>query len=80
MGPEADLPSYDSAGAMRVYLKQGVERFLMRGADLMWPGIFYVSPDKFKQNDVVVIMARNTLIQDFISTLDTEQEEQADEE
>ena len=34
----------------------------MRGADLMWPGIFYVSPDKFKQNDMVVILAQNTLI------------------
>ena len=70
IGPEVELTTYDSAGSLRVYLKQGVERFLMRGADLMWPGIFYVSPDNFKQYDSVIILARNTLISDYISTLD----------
>ena len=35
----------------------------------MWPGIFHISTEEFQQNDVVVILARNTLISDYISTL-----------
>ena len=63
------IPPYDGCGAVRVYLKQGVEKFLFGGADLMWPGIFHISTEEFQQNDVVVILARNTLISDYISTL-----------
>ena len=74
------MAAYDSSGAVRVYLKQGVEKFLFRGADLMWPGIFYVSTEEFKQHDVVVILARNTLISDYISTLGDYDENNEDEE
>ena len=72
--------AYDSSGAVRVYLKQDVEKFLFRGADLMWPGIFHISTEEFKQNDVVVILARNTLISDYISTLGDDDNENGDSE
>lgn len=77
-GTDATTAAYDSSGAVRVYLKQDVEKFLFRGADLMWPGIFHISTEEFKQNDVVVILARNTLISDYISTFGDEGENQED--
>ena len=73
-GEEFSMAPYDGCGAVRVYLKQGVEKFLFGGADLMWPGIFQISTEEFKQNDVVVILARNTLISDYISTLGDDDE------
>ena len=78
---ESAAAAYDTTGAVRVYLKQGVEKFLFRGAPLMWPGIFHISTEEFRQNDVVVILARNTLISDYISTLgdyDDNDENEAD--
>jgi len=47
---------------LRVYIKQGVENFLFRGADLMWPGICHISRDTFKQYEAVEIYARNSMI------------------
>lgn len=37
-------------GGIRIYLKLQVERFLMRGADLMWPGVLHVSSTEFPVN------------------------------
>jgi len=36
--------------AVKVYIKQNVETFLFRGADLMWPGILNLSNREFKTN------------------------------
>lgn len=50
---EHDISYNESHGLIRVYIKGGVETFLFRGADLMWPGIRAVhSSDKegYKQN------------------------------
>ena len=61
---------------VRVYIKTNVERFLFKGADLMWPGVLTVSTRDFKQNAVAVVYAHKALISDYISTL----AEQADDE
>jgi predicted ribosome-associated RNA-binding protein Tma20 len=43
----------EEQNVLRVYLKPGVESFLFNGADLMWPGIFAMSRNDFKQNELV---------------------------
>ena len=45
-------------GILRVYVTFNVEKFLFRGADLMWPGIFACSRTNFKQNELVEVYAR----------------------
>lgn len=48
---------------LKIYLKQGVQQFIFKGADLMWPGIRQLIHTKgfgeFAQDDVVVIYAWN---------------------
>jgi|LauGreDrversion4_2_1035121.scaffolds.fasta_scaffold1686292_1 predicted ribosome-associated RNA-binding protein Tma20 len=44
-------------GLIKVWIKLGVEEFLFRGADLFWPGVWKISSDEFKANQVVVIYA-----------------------
>lgn len=42
-------------------MKQGVEKFIFNGADLMFPGIkaIFPSPAALKQNDLCVVYAQN---------------------
>jgi predicted ribosome-associated RNA-binding protein Tma20 len=46
-------------------LKEGVQKYIFNGADLMWPGILKIEHDKgfkkFSQGDVAVIYALNGL-------------------
>ena len=50
---------------MKIYLKEGVQKFIFNGADLMWPGIYKIEHEKgfkkFSQGDVAVIYALNGL-------------------
>ena len=36
---EHDIVQNSRHGLICIYVKQGVEQFLFRGADLMWPGV-----------------------------------------
>ena len=67
-------------GAIRIYLKLQVEKFLMKGADLMWPGVWNVSSSDFPVNSMGVIYAHRSLVSDYISTLDTLDKEASEDE
>jgi predicted ribosome-associated RNA-binding protein Tma20 len=43
---------------LKIYLRPGVEGFIFNGADLMWPGVFAMNRDDFKQNELVQIYSR----------------------
>ena len=60
--------------AVHVYIKQNVETFLFRGADLMWPGILSVSKSEFKPNATGVVYAHKALVKRYISSLAKEDE------
>ena len=47
---------------MKIYIKKGVESFLFNGADLMWAGVLKLSRNEFKQNEVVEVLAKNSLV------------------
>ena len=55
--------------AVKVYIKQNVETFLFRGADLMWPGVLSVSQREFKPNSTGVVYAHKDLVKKYISSL-----------
>ena len=55
--------------AVNVYIKQQVETYLFRGADLMWPGVLTVSRTDFKANATAVVYAHKELVKRYISTL-----------
>ena len=57
-------------GDVRIYIKQNVETFLFRGADLMWPGVLSVSSKEFKANTTAVVYAHKDLVKRYISNLD----------
>ena len=46
-----------------------MEKFLFRGADLMWPGVLSVSKTEFKPNTTGVVYAHKALVNKFISSL-----------
>jgi len=58
-----------STDAVKVYIKQNVETFLFRGADLMWPGVLTVSTKEFKANTTGVVYAHKALVTKYISSL-----------
>ena len=60
---------------MKVYIKQNVETFLFRGADLMWPGILSISNREFKANSTAVVYAHKALVTKYISSLQNMPEE-----
>lgn len=55
--------------AVKVYIKQNVETFLFRGADLMWPGVLSISNREFKANATAVVYAHKALVTKYISSL-----------
>ena len=57
-------------GDVKIYIKQNVETFLFRGADLMWPGVLSVSSREFKANATAVVYAHKALVKRYISSLD----------
>lgn len=68
---EHDVQTNNSEhGLIKVYIKQGVESFLFRGADLMWPGIRSIilqdKDESFKQNQIVVVYALNNAVREQI--------------
>lgn len=56
MGAPSTLQKDDEV--LRIYLKPEVESFLFKGADLMWPGIYWMNRQEFKQYEVVQIYGR----------------------
>ena len=54
---------------MKVYIKQNVETFLFRGADLMWPGVLTLSNREFRTNSTAVVYAHKALVTKYISSL-----------
>ncbi len=58
-----------STDGVKVYIKQNVETFLFRGADLMWPGVLTVSNKEFKANSTGVVYAHKALVTKYISSL-----------
>jgi predicted ribosome-associated RNA-binding protein Tma20 len=58
-----------STDAVKVYIKQNVETFLFRGADLMWPGVLTSSTRDFKANSTGVVYAHKALVTKYISSL-----------
>ena len=55
--------------AVKIFIKQNVETFLFRGADLMWPGVLSVSNREFKANANAVVYAHKNLVTKYISSL-----------
>jgi len=52
---------------VRIFLKQGVENFIFKGADLMWPGIFAVDACQdeeeerfYRINQIAIVYALNS--------------------
>lgn len=47
--------------SLRIFLKEGVQSFIFKGADLMWPGIRHIESSKgftdFDQGQMVIIYA-----------------------
>jgi len=46
----------------KVFINLGVDDFVFKGADLMFPGIKSIEPPEFKQNQVAVIFSKNARI------------------
>lgn len=65
-------------GAVKLYIKQNVETFLFRGADLMWPGVLTVNTREFKPNATATIYAHKALVKRYISTLNEERPQDKD--
>ena len=49
--------------SLRIFLKEGVQGFIFKGADLMWPGVAWIESSKgfteYNQEQHVVIFAFN---------------------
>lgn len=72
---QPDLP------IVRVFLKEGVEKFIFNGADLMFPGIKSVYPnlEAFKLYDVCVVYAKNTELVQKVAQAQKKAEEEEEE-
>ena len=51
------LFKFQNLAKLGLFLKEGVETFVFKGADVMWPGVSHVNVEEFTQNDMVVVYA-----------------------
>lgn len=73
-------PASINSDAVHVYIKQNVETFLFRGADLMWPGVLSVSKSEFKPNTTGIVFAHKALVNKYISSLANREQNEMDDE
>jgi len=73
---KSELDAFEHDG-VKVYIKQNVETYLFRGADLMWPGVLTVSSQDFKPNATAVVYAHKALVTNYISSLQNKSVEES---
>ena len=54
------LFKFQNLAKLGLFLKEGVETFVFKGADVMWPGVSHVNVEEFTQNDMVVVYAQES--------------------